>query len=561
MSVSVARIIRDICAQVGLGPEDIDVSDLEGVFITGYQVPRVMTARAAIEPLRQVAFFDVVQSGDTLRFVKRGGPIALELAETDLGARESESAAPVLVQTRMVQDVDLPYRIRVHYRSTDRDGEPGQQESPTRYGTRAVNEVDVDLGVDISDEQAVQIAEVLFRDAWASRFVHTFALDQSMRRVEPADVLSIPVDGRVRRIRVGPIDDRLPDLRNVTAYRDDDGNYVSTAVAEVPSRPPAVIRIYRDTELVLLDLPALLDSHDDAGFYAATRPTGTGNAWRGASIKRSTDGGTTFSEIATGTGHATIGSLVDPVPLPDNDTSGFDEVNVITIDLPADVELESRTEGALLNEGANALAIGAHERWLIVQFRDAEEISPGRWELSGLLQGRRGTEYLIGTTQVDDTVVLISGPGIVRLSLQISQIGVTHDYRATSYGKSGDSGEEQSFAGNGQALVPFSPVDIEADAETDQDIVITWTRRNRIGPELAANVVTEQSLAYEVDIMADESGDVVLRTLGTDQESITYSMSDQVDDFGTSPPWPLRVRVYQISATVGRGIAGEAILA
>jgi hypothetical protein len=66
----------------------------------------------------------------------------------------------------------------------------------------------------------------------------------------------------------------------------------------------------------------------------------------------------------------------------------------------------------------------------------------------------------------------------------------------------------------------------------------------------------EDAEAYEVDILA---GTAVVRTLHASAPSALYAAADEIADFGTAQT-SLAVRVYQISATVGRGFPSSATL-
>ncbi len=68
----------------------------------------------------------------------------------------------------------------------------------------------------------------------------------------------------------------------------------------------------------------------------------------------------------------------------------------------------------------------------------------------------------------------------------------------------------------------------------------------------------EAAERYEVDIR-NSAGTVTLRTLTTNSAIATYTAVEQTADFG-APQSTIRIRVQQISDTVGRGIAREAIL-
>jgi hypothetical protein len=556
-SVNLALIIERICARVGL--DDIDVSDLTSITVDGYAITRPMPARQAIDPLRSVGFFDVVERGHTLRFAARGKATVTTLAESDLGAHEPGESAPPAITTRKIQDLELPRQVRVHYLASSREYEPGEQLSPTRLTTDAVNDVDVELPIALPDTQAAQIAEVLWADAWRSRWVHQFALDQRFAALEPADCIGVPVDGRIQRMRIVSIDDSGEILRRIEACRDDDGSYVSFAVAAEPERRPNTIDVLAGTELILLDLPALRDEDDDAGVYAACIRSGVGTTWNGAVIFRSIDDGATYNPIASVTQEATVGELVSA--LADGITSTFDEAAELIVDLESGT-LESRTESAVLN-GANTAAIGGHGRWQLVQFRDAEEISTGRWRLTGILRGRRGTEYLAANSMAGDRFVLVSGPGIIRLPLQNAEIGAERIYRAVSIGAAFTTGVNQAFTGAGMALECFSPVQVTGTRNGDGDLIISWMRRDRLSQTLRSNIplpMSEASESYEIDIIAPGSPDEVLRTLTSSSESVTYTAVQQAEDFGSPIPQQVIVRVYQLSALVGRGIPAEAIV-
>ena len=78
-TVSLQSIVTDLSGKVGLEPSQIDVSQLKDNVI-GYSVPSRMTARTAIQPLSDAFFFDSVESGQTVKFIKRGGASALAIS-------------------------------------------------------------------------------------------------------------------------------------------------------------------------------------------------------------------------------------------------------------------------------------------------------------------------------------------------------------------------------------------------------------------------------------------------------------------------------------------------
>jgi hypothetical protein len=556
--VPLPDVVGDILRESGYVAEDYDVTALEDKTVLGYVRTRVMAGRAVIEPLRQAKFFDGIESNGKIKFVVRGGPIVGEITSDDLGVTVAGEEAPSRLTTTTADETTLPRTVRVHYLAFSRDYEPGEQISPARSETRATNDVDVEVPMVLEDDEAAQIAEVLWAEAWTARRTHSAVIDAGRQELEPTDPIEIPVDGRVRRVRILSIEDSLPALRRLELVRDDDGSYVSRAVGTVPGYVRPTLTIASPAELVLLDLPALRDEDDNAGVYAAVRPYLTDTNFRGATILRSADGGASYTSLGP-VGVATPMGYLLQTPGATEPYTIWDEVTVLRVQMQYG-ELESRTESAVLN-GANSAAIGAHGRWEIVQFRDAEFLGEGIWLLSGLLRGRRGTERNIGVSVMGDRFVMLSAGGLIRLPLNVADIGATRLYKIVAAGTRFGDAEPQEFTGTGEALRPFSPVHLKASREADDDIEITWVRRGRIGQTLQSGTemaLSEESEAYEVDILV---ADEVVRTIETTTPEAIYTAAEQAEDFDSPAPLSIAVEVYQISATVGRGHVGELAIA
>lgn len=553
--VSLGHIIRAICARSGL--TDVDASDMDAVTVDGYAIANVSAGRDILTPLRSVGFFDCVESGPTLKFVARGKAVVASLGLDDFGAFDGGATGGIpgpSITTMKAQDADLPLQTRVHYFATSRDYEDGEQLSPTRLTTTAVNVVDIELAVCMGDQQAAKIADVLWATPWAERWSGALAVDQAWSELEPGDCIEVPVDGETRRIRIVSESVASGVLRSLQYVRDDDGAYVSHAVSSTPIRQPQKLKLLSATDLELLDLPALVDSDNDAGIYAAAcGSTLSGNSWNGCIIFRSADGGATFAQLGSITTAAAIGTLQAAVTA--SDWHAWDDATTIVVNVPASVTFESRTDAAVLT-GANAAAMGANGRWEIVQFANATQLSPTQWRLSRLLRGRRGTEHNIASSQTGDKFIMISTGALVRLPLQVAEIGAARIYKAVSIGASYASGINQTFAGQGVALRPFSPVHLTAERDTAGDIVLHWTRRGRLGRTWMSGVdipLSEATESYSVDIYSPDSPHTIVRTLATSTPTAIYTAAHQSTDFGSDSATHLMVAVYQISATVGRG--------
>lgn len=546
-------IITALCARCGYDTlTQIDASSLADSTVGGYAIQSVMAGRDALSPLRSVGFFDCVESGPQLKFVKRGGSPLRILDATDLGAYDdpSNSDPDAAIASTEQQEVDLPRSIRVTYLSTDSDYENGQQLSPSRFDTEAVNDVDVALAVCIGDDQAKQTAEILWNDFWQGKTTYTTAVDQSQADIEPSDVLVVPMLGTDYRMRVDKTNDASQILRKLSLISDDDGTYVSTAVADAPARPPQVSSSLSGTVAVLLDLPALKDADGtDPGIYAFAYGDGTGNRWSGGLLYLSPDGDT-FLQKASLSGSPPFGTMLSD--LPSGPTGVFDESSFIDVALTKG-EFDSRDDTAL-DGGANTIAIGADGRWEFVQFGVSTLMADTGghfFRLTHLARGRRGTEQYVGTGLAGDMVVGLTMGNVYRIPLTNAQYNAPLTYKAITSGAPYASGVDQTFTSHGKSLQPFSPVHA-AGSVVGSDYVFTWIRRNRLGMELQSGVeipMSEATESYSIDIY---NGASVVRTLTSATPTVTYLAANIATDFG-GPSAPYHIKIYQISAVVGRG--------
>lgn len=542
--VSIADIVADLHAEAGYAPTDYDVTDLASLTVLGYVRTSVMAPRAAIEPLRSIGFFDSVESDGKIKYVRRGKATVATLTADDLAATTGNQTVSAITTAKKM-DFELPRSVRVHYLSYSRDYELGEQPSPVRVDTDAVNEMDLELAAVLTDEQAARIAEVVWADLWASKWSHEIQLNQKWHALEPTDTLIVPVDGQNQRMRVVQINDRLPVTRQLQLVRDDDGAYVSTAAASAPPLVPAGLSVSSPVAVTLLDIPPLRDADDDAGMYAAARPLIAGGRFRGAYIFRSSDG-QNYTQVAVCQSATPMGSVL--LPPATTASAVFDVAAEMTVELKYGT-LSSRTYDDVLN-GANAFAVGAHGRWLICQFQTATLVTGNIWKLTGLVLGRRGTEHFIGTVVSGDEFVLLSAGTLARVPLENAQINADLTYKFLTATESLDSAEPLSLAGAGVALKPFSPVFLTVYRDGGGDLLATWTRRDRLSQELldgAELPMSEQSEQYDVEV----------RVAGVVVNTTTVTSPTATIDLGSPISGVYDVRVHQRSAVVGRGTPAQ----
>ena len=538
---SLAAIVADLCARVGLDASRIDVSRLSQR-VEGYVITRPSSVRNLLEELMSAFFFDATESGDILKFTLRGGVTVASIDEAEL---VRENGVPLTIIRR--QELELPRQAHVIYLNRTHLYQPSTQYSARNGGVS--QDVDtLNLPIVFADAEAKAVADIRLYLAWMGRTHYNFALPDSYAALEPTDVLELSADGAVHSLRITrTLRDR--GRMRVEAVAEDVSVYDPASAPGGQgvsiAQPPEVIGA---TRLEMLDLPAFpTDGPQEA--YLRFAAAGELARWKGAILYRSDDGGANYARFADALTPASLGTAI--TALPAFSANVFDEANILTVLMLGEAELQSVSELAVLN-GANAAVLGDE----ILQFREAVQIAPGTYELSGLLRGRLGTEWAMSGHVVGERFVVLDG-NLVKEAAHPGLIGLPRLYKPVTLGATLGGTQEQSFTFSGRAYKPLSVVHIQGTRGGGGDLTISWVRRARIGGQWRDYVdapLGEVSESYEIEIF---DGAVLKRTLYSTSPDATYTAAQQTADFG-APQSSVSVKIYQISEVIGRGYPASA---
>ena len=530
-SVLLSEIVADICAEAGLSSGQIDVTDLTDTAI-GFSRTRRMPARSALDTLRAAYHFDGVESGDLIRFVKRGGAVAASLTADDLGAG-AEQAAPELVETMRAQEAELPLSMSVSYKAADGDYTPGAQQALRRVGVTE-QQAGTELAIVLTDDHAAQIAQVLLYEPWAARTKRAVTVGMEWARIEPTDVIEIDDGAFSYTVRVIDRAEQNGVLKLQCEDMDPDV-YTSTAVGGTVGAG-GVAALAGPTRAELLDIPLLRDADDSASFYLAG--SGYRPEWRGGALFVS-NSGADYVRAATLDRVAVMGRCTTIL----GDFLGgnvFDEFSTLEVSIAVG-DLSTVTAAQMLNN-MNAAVVGDE----ILQFRTATLLSPGLYRLTGFLRGRRGTEQHMGTHVADERFVLLTTAALQRPAFPLDLLNIEQNYKAVSEGGALADVEAQAFTNTGAGLKPLSPVHLDVVAlPSSAGYSVRWVRRTRIGGvwvDGSDAPVGETSERYRVRVLF---GTAVEETQTVTTNSATVGVGEDLT-------YRL-IEVAQISDTVGPG--------
>jgi hypothetical protein len=551
--VEVSTMVAELCE--GAGETRYDVSGIpDSDTLHGYKLQNPASARSDIDPLLTAFAIYIVDEDGVIKF-KKYEEISTEatIAYDELGQAEDGSEPADAMPLNRAQEIDMPRSVAVSYIDPSFDYQTASEKA-VRQITEATEDLIIELPMATNSDHAKKVAEMVMFAKWRSQNTRSFKTSRKYAFLSPGDGVTVEYPrGTFRLWRITSMTDTGV-LCEFNVEPGDAELYTQTAVGATGYVGQQVTPLAPPTRMVIGDWAMVRDADNSAGPYVAMEGYSSAG-WTGAELLIGDDDtnlqsrGTVSNSAAIGFAETVLGAWALNV---------VDETNLLTVNVGED-ELSSITREVLLAGTENVFALGVKGRWEIAQFQRADDLGDGRFILSGLRRGLRGTEYAAGLHEAGDVFVILSIAGTLKPSMEVGAIGQTKSYRAVSKGRSPDSVASISYAGNGEPLRPFSPVDIRKSF-SGNDIVFTWHRRTRFSENVLAGIfpLGEVSERYVLELCTDSTFEAVIRTLTVTSETATYT--EAMQDFDGYVSGPLYARVYQVSDAVGLGHELEATL-
>lgn len=382
-------------------------------------------------------------------------PVQLSPDEILEGSRSERPAAAA-----------TPAALTLSYYDPARDYQIGIQSAGRTTPTRATRRLE--LPASLTAAQAQALAGAMLQQDRRSQLRRTVQCGWQRLCLEQGSVVSLGDDNRRWRVheRVAERDGVRLELKALNTT-----SIVPRAVE--PGRTvPAPDQIHGPTRIALLDLPNLADEAPGVPTLAIAA-WGDMAGWRRAALLISFDGNSSWQPVGATAPSAVAGTTENALLA--GGTATIDGGNELVVQLAHDeMLLEDADDALLLNE--RNLALVGNE---LVQFGSALPLGGGRWRLSRLLRGRRGTEGAVDTHVAGERFVLIEQEALVAAQVPLGQIGQALGVMASGVGDPTPIQQNILFAG--ESLRPPSPVHLSARLRADGGFDVRWVRRSRAG--------------------------------------------------------------------------------
>ena len=540
-------IVNQICLKSGLQQTEIDVSELVGKPVTGLMIPQNGEShRSIIEQLQQVFFFYFCEDNGILRFRSLVRNSAINVNFVELGSVENDSEKTESYNETQRSFLEIPSEISVDYYNPnlnfDRDKAVSINSSRLNE-----NKKSIDTQLVLTRSEGLTACTRLLYQLWINRKKFEFTLPPKyIGSFLVGDLINLPIRNGSQPIQIQELNignNNLIQVRGVVY----EGTNLS-AIINIPENPRIDDEIPDPVFLGNLnfypkDIPLIDDNDTEEGIYTLLEaPT---NSYKNGLVYYSKNN-ISYAYASLFTGESTIGNCNNILGSARGDL--IDYKNTLTVTLDSGT-LESITDSEFY-ELKNIALVGNE----LIAFKNAVLVSTNTYNLSTFIRGLKGTEHKINSHIASEKFFLMKGTGSItqRFTANSDLLGTTINFKAIVPNQPLNSATAVPLLVTGEALRPYSPSHAKGERDIDGNITISWIRRSRKTGEWRdySDVPLNESYeAYDIEIM---SGLTVKRTLSATTQTVGYSASQQITDFGSLQN-SVVVQIYQISDIVGRG--------
>lgn len=474
------QVVANLSTRVGMPAEKFDVTDLASKTIGGFIVAGPYTAAGAILSLAELFQFDCAEWDEKIRYRFRGRPVVATITEDDLVDEPDEGLRE--------DQIEYPRKLHLEAQNTISGYAPAKETSERESSdVRVVTEISVSAPVVFAgtpDEQAnehAQRANILHKKAWEdARGERELVVSDRFLRDVPGDCYQVNIRGRSDRMAIVQ-QNYVDGVIRLRLRYDRMSAYTSRFAGNTPrAQTPPPSTIPGPTQLTVLDIPALLDSHDvnTALRYIAMGPVSS--SWYGALVEDGIDGAN-YARLLRGTSGTVMGTLVEAVTAASEHFTDTTNVVHLELDLAAYSErVQSLTYEQFLSEGGAFALVNEDGDVEILQYMDVEDLGDGELKLTTLLRGRANS----GTYAfpVGSRFVLLAG--VYLATTPSAYVGQTVYHRATSYGSTSETAISDNIEFQGKSQIEFPVANLLLSRAGDI-VTATAVPRHRFGTEMA----------------------------------------------------------------------------
>ncbi|TIX28932.1 phage tail protein [Mesorhizobium sp.] len=428
--------------------------------------------------------------------------------------------------------------------------------------TRSTRETQYQTSMTLSDLDGERLVNELLWSLQAKDRTHSFSTYAEFVDLLPGDVIVVPSGNISYTVELTKMNIK----ENLVIEFDarDFQTSLSADVAAVTNHGySGIVSVALQSQYIHLDIP-LYRYQDDAGGtalvqYGVVASRGQLN-WGGGTLYEGKVAGTLSAAFDQAAHRGFVGVCTEVFPDMPNAHAGDFTNSLVVRKISGDAPANATEAEVLL--GSNLAFVGKDGRWEGVGFTTVASNNDGSYTISGFaVRGWRGTEVYAGLHQVGDYFVLASPTWVQTVEHPLADLDVTDFFKAVGFDGSPSAVVAEQHTITGAAETPYAVVNV-SDEIDGGDTVVTFDYRSRLSAWEMFSVLPdcgEATLAFEIDVMDAASPDAVVHMYSITTNAWRYTAAQKVTDLGSPPP-QVNIRIYMMSAAVGRGHVTEATI-
>lgn len=420
-TVDLPDIIIDLLSRIGIGPDYVDISDVEALALHGYTISSISTLRNIFSELAQVFKYDLIESNGKFVYNARGSSPVKTLTRDDMadvnenGWLEENQENPI-ARTR---------KINLTYKDIDRDYDANVQNvslpkvDDTAFDIDAA--IDVQVPIVLKSEEAKRLAEILIYAKSVYNSSYNFNLGPKHLDLDPSDVVTLSLDDeekivRIRDMTIGA--DRSVDI-NAAEEDPDIYNDVVSLFGDIgrfdrPSTPSIATR--NDPFLLAMPYRRLSEAGEgNDNYYIYITFLNLGHNSPPSNPITITMNGTESYTLSPPTGTPTWGYVRTPLKSKSNWHS-TDNDSVVTVKMASTLgaTLSSVTKEDLLNDAELNLCYMGGE---LVQYTTVTPLGDDLYSFRGFHRARMGTDQFVLSHVSGEKFILLDEQSVLRFDV------------------------------------------------------------------------------------------------------------------------------------------------
>lgn len=558
--------IKTILTRAGWSPDYYDLTALsDDDNLRGYAVAGPQSISRLLEPIVLAYSLNVRETSGVLEFFPRKNGDAVTIPVEDLAAHEFGGEVPRSVSITDNGAQSLPNEIFVQFVDPTNNYQQGSQQDTKIQAANRISTT-LTLPMVLSAGQAKAIAARQLWSSWAERLAAEFYVTPRYVNLQEGDIVAVSIGNEQYKINITDVAtgwNLISQVKGVVMQSQTITDVTGSSDTGSGSDGGTIVTPLSSLTTHLLNLPPMQDDQvKTPGYYVATCATNSAKKFRGATLYRSTDG-VNFEELDSFDEEAVIGVTTSVL--------GVGPVGIRDIGNTVDVTLkEGDLTSATLDQisnGKNIAVVGSE----IIAFETATLIGVRQYRLSNLYRGLRDTvdSGEIGGHVINEKFVLLDPNSIHFISIPVSAINTPIYLKMVPAFGLVANYPSVNFTPNGETIRCFRPSPIVRDTTTGTppDIVIKWFRQSRYVSSVlggVSNPLDEPTELYDLKIY-EWTGSVpgaLLRTVSAiaGVTSYNYTAAMQTTDGRSVNGASVYVEVFQLSAVLGRGNTGSAVV-